>query len=92
MIDFVVEHLSGPFMGGVIVGLWIVARDRRKAVDRFNGILHERPEDAAKGKVHAEIIEAVKAAGRTLTPTHKGGPSQDAAGRVIARSVKRMTK
>ena len=92
MIDFVVENWWSIIMGGAIVALLTVARDRRKAVDRFNRILrlHRNP-DAGKACLH--VIEQAKADG--LLPgwsTGAGPQKQDAPGRVIARSVRRVMK
>jgi hypothetical protein len=86
MIDWILGHWFGLIAGGLVVRLWTVARDRRKAVDRFNEILRLSNSSADNIKVRQHITEQVKAAGLNL------GNSQDAPGRVIARSVKRVTE
>ncbi len=86
-----IELLWPPFCGGVIVGLWIIARDRRKAVVRLVDRLlaTQEPDDVP---VCRKVLEDVKAAG-WRPGWSVDGPTQDAPGRVIARCVKRkMTR
>lgn len=88
MMDLVLQCVPA-FMLGIIGGLWIVARDRRTAVDR----LVERIERVGKLDSHSleplGPIQGLKYRIRCAGTTPDG---QDAPGRVIARSVKRVTK
>ena len=99
MIDFVVEWLPciAVLMAGMNIGLWIIARHRRKAVDRFRDHLYKaRKPDEALGCAIA--IEEIDKAGWCYTRkghtqiARKGGVQIDGPGRVIERSVRRMTK
>ena len=92
MIEYITGNylalIEGGVIGGLIVGLWIVARDRRKAVDRLYdcGLHAESPADFEKRVRLNGLVPP-------LIPIRGGRkPKQDAPGRVIARSVKRVTK
>lgn len=75
----------------------LVARRRRLAVQRFNDMLRIS-RNAEALKVCEHVIAQVDARGWRRTCdgepklNHEGRPKLDAPGRVIARSVKRMTK
>ena len=90
MIDFVVEHIMPQsfVMGGAIVGLWIVAHERGKAVDR----LVDRIENVKISAVD-EWRSSLKKSIRLRSRLGSGrADKHDAPGRAIARSVRRMTK
>lgn len=92
MIDFTWANIPILLCGIVLAILWTVARHRRKAVDRLVSRLHRarKPDDCL---VARKIIDDVEAAGWLPGWSLIDGPDkQDAAGRVIARSVKRMMK
>lgn len=84
------ELLWPSFCGGVIVGLWIIARARRKAVARLVDRLlaTQEPDDVP---VCRKVLDDVKVAG-WRSGWSADVPMQDAAGRMIERCVKRLTK
>lgn len=93
MIEFVVVQWFALLVGGLIVALAIVARDRRKAVDRLvdqieNCKCPPRPEDWRQWL--KSRVEWQGHYGHWLTDAYVD--NQDAPGRQIARSVKRVTK
>lgn len=89
MIDFVWQHILPFVEGGMIVGLWLAVRDRRKAVDR----MVEAIERLTSGDTTGGIKTLGFGKALQLHISLAGGPAsrQDAPGRVIARSVERMT-
>lgn len=90
MIEYIAGNylalIEGCVIGGLIVGPWIVARNRRKAVERLVKCI----ENVDYGDPGASYASALK----TMICYFGGGPktTPDAPGRVIARSVKRVTK
>ena len=91
MIDFVVTNWLSIIMGGAVVALWSIARDRRKAVDRLTAAIEEASSVVAWPEAFPDEQNARCGCRRWL----KGWIAQqglDATGRIIARSVERMTK
>lgn len=88
MMDFLVENYLSLIMGGLIAGLWSVAHDRRKAVDRLWDAIGETWSD----RDCPDNILAWRCGCRERIIGYISLRSDDAPGRMIARSVKRMTK
>lgn len=81
------HQLPAIILAGVCAYVWLVARDRRKAVDR----LVEEIEAVTTMK-HVEMIGLGKTIQAHVCKAGGTKDAQDAPGRVIARSVERMTK
>ena len=76
MVEFVLENWASIIMGGAIVALWTVVRDRRLGLERYIDA-HEK----------SDACQCLAYSRHNLRY-----PKRDAIDRVIARSVKRVMK
>lgn len=93
MIEFILEHGAGIIAGttGGLLGVFmVIAHWRRVAVHRVMFVLLQRDWPASDAHVRVELLEELDFLG--LYSTCTGEVKLDAPGRMIAASVKRVTK
>ncbi len=94
-MDWILGHWFSLLAGGLVVRLWTVARDRRKAVDRMvDAIEVIKPKDEPEAW-RKHLKHEITLLGFIHTRKRRGRDWrkwQDAPGRIIVRSVERMTK
>lgn len=83
-------QLPAIVLAGLCTYVWLIARDRRKAVDRLTKYLYETPRKPAEALGCALVINDIEDAG-FLRVSH-GKCIYDTPGRVIRRSVRKAKR
>lgn len=91
MTPDLLHQLPAIILAGVCTYLWLVARDQRKAADRFNRILRI-PREPDRAVICKQVLNEVEIMAQTAFTTRKGKVKLDGPGRVIRRSAKRVMK